>query len=189
MKAFPTRLFYEAGRVSRKKPCRWAANDWRPFCIRRGALEWLGATRRKHGSVIVAVQPFRFGNPPILHTLPAWVHAMLKRKVPTADTPGKAVQAPLSTKLMLKHQNLVQHLAVSQYDDGTPRRPGLMILFTTGTSWRVVLKDPDTNGKLVVTQETLDEVLSAADLLLGSPDTMWEIDQYASPKRKGGGKK
>lgn len=189
MKSFPTRLFLVADRVRRYKPRRWAPTAWQPWCVRCGDLEWLGATRRKVGSVVVAVQPYRFGSPPILHTFPQWVVTMQKRKVPTGDSAGKMPQASLSTKVLLKYQNLVQHLALSQYDDGSPRSPGVLILFATGTSWRCVIKDPDTTAKLVITQESLDELLGAADLLLGSPDTMWEIDQYTPSSRKGGKRK
>lgn len=189
MKIFPTRLMPARGRVGRFKPRRYAPSSWQPFVIRQGEWEFLGVTRRGMGSVILTCQPYRFGSCPLLTGLPQWVVDMQKRKVPDSGTPGKLPQAALGTKVLLKFQNLVQHLAVTQYDDGSPRTAGTLILFTNGVVWRAVLKDPDTSSKLVVSQETLDDLLNAAEMLLGSPDTMWEQDQYAVTVSKGRGKK
>lgn len=109
---------------------------------------------------------------------------MIRRKVVAPDGEAVIVGASTMSKLLLKCPNVVQHCSVAVYDDGKEREPGTLIVFTRGKQWTVLAKDPDTGSKLVVTQDTIDEALLGLDLLLGSPDTQWERDDYARSGRK-----
>jgi len=95
--------------------------------------------------------------------------------------------AALESVLFGKLQAIVSHLAITQYDDGSPRKPGWVTIKTLGAAWVVEAKDPDSCCKLSVVQNTLDDALAALCLLLESDEAPWEPDawlQDRKPKKK-----
>jgi hypothetical protein len=83
---------------------------------------------------------------------------------------------------------VVAHLAVTRYDDGTPRRPGWITVSAQGAVWRVVAKDPDAGASLMSTGNSVDDALALMELLLGAEDAPWEVDPYLTQSRRGGRK-
>jgi len=95
--------------------------------------------------------------------------------------------AALESELLAKHHALIAHCAVSKYDDGDPRKPGWFTVKTMGSAWVVEVKDPDTCARLVVVQQTFDDALTLANLLLESEEAPWEPDPWlarASTEKK-----
>lgn len=121
--------------------------------------------------------------PPVVYRTPEIV--MKKRTGSAASSPGDGPShlAPLLTKNLEKLPNLVLHCCVTKYDDGDPRVPGWLSVRTQGSAWVVTLKDPDTATQMQCLGNTLDDALALADLMAGSEDAPWEIDQWA--KRMG----
>lgn len=97
--------------------------------------------------------------------------------------------APLESTVLSKLHNLVKHVAIVKYDDGTPRTPGTWMLKTMGIAYVVVVKDPDACAQLQCTGATVDDALSMADLLLGSEDAPWEVDSWALARQPKGKRK
>jgi len=110
---------------------------------------------------------------------PEWI--MKKKTVgQRADGASAATHlAPIESDFWSRLPNLLSHVAVTRYDDGTSRMPGSIIIKTVGSSWVLVLKDPDGACQMQCLGNTLDDALILADLLLGSEEAPWEVDQWA----------
>lgn len=116
---------------------------------------------------------------------------MKKRTVPSGGSSGEGPKhiAGVESRVFDKLHQLVSHCAVTQYDDGTPRKPGWFTVKTMGSAWVVQVKEPDTALSMQCTAQSLDDALSLADLLLGSDDAPWEPDAFLrrqdGPRKKG----
>jgi len=113
---------------------------------------------------------------------------MKKKKQPGLPSDAQHVAA-LESGIFQKLHPLVAHCAVSKYDDGDQRKPGWFTVKTLGAAWVVEVKDPDTCARLVVVQQTLDDALMLASVLLESEEAPWEPDPWlakaqAEKKRK-----
>ncbi len=102
------------------------------------------------------------------------------RKVKLGEVPAGqgAHLVPLESTVFGRLQALVMHCGVLQYDDGSPRRPGWIVIKTLGSSWVVEVKDPDACARLTVVERTLDDALALACVLLESDQAPWEKDQW-----------
>lgn len=114
---------------------------------------------------------------------------VIKRRKQAADGQPVTHLAPMETNLLANHLALVTHCAATQFDDGTPRKPGWFTVRTRGSAWEVEIKDPETCSRLVVIQQTIDDVLALAVVLLDAEDAPWERDpwlqqQAAKSKKK-----
>lgn len=95
--------------------------------------------------------------------------------------------APMETEVLRDHMPLIEHMATTQYDDGSPRQPGWVTIQTYGRTWTVSVKDPDTCLSFRCIGESLDEALEMAALLLGAEEAPWEPDPWlrrAATERK-----
>lgn len=104
-----------------------------------------------------------------------------------ADVPHlAAVESNVFANLM----GLVNHCAITRYDDGDPRKVGWITLKTYGSAWQVEAKDPDTCCRLTVVENSLDNALGLLNMLLESEEAPWEPDQWlqqqAAKNRKKG---
>ncbi len=91
---------------------------------------------------------------------------------------GASHLAAMETNVFSKLSSLAAHVAVTRYEDGTPRRPGWFTVKTLGAAWVVQVKDPDSCCQLQTTSQTLDDALALADLLLSSEEAPWEPDPW-----------
>jgi len=105
---------------------------------------------------------------------------MKKKSVPNVAgaTNGPTHLAAVESDLLQKCPELVKHCCVTRYEDGEPRKPGWFTVKTMGSAWVVQVKDPDSCLSLSATQQTLDDALCLADLLLGSTEAPWEPDAF-----------
>lgn len=108
------------------------------------------------------------------------------KKVKLADRASVRHLAAMETELFRDLLPIIEHLALLQYEDGSPRQGGFLMLWTEGSSWRVLLKDKDAGAKLPLVGRTVDEVLGLLALHLGADDCPWEPDSTA---RQGGATK
>jgi hypothetical protein len=135
-------------------------------------------SERGHGITAVAVvdrdvpvQPFGY------LSLFQEVLVMKKKKPQAASTDAQHL-APVESMILGRHQALVNHAAITKYDDGDPRQVGWWTVKTLGSAWVVEVKDPDTAMRLVVIQATADDALTLAALLLDSEEAPWEPDPW-----------
>lgn len=113
----------------------------------------------------------------------------VKRRLKTADAPNTLHLAAVESDILGKHLPLVQHCSHTQYEDKTPRKPGWITIKTMGSAWVVEVKDPDSCSRLTVVQQTLDDALTLASVLLESEEAPWEADPWLkqqSTKKKVG---
>lgn len=86
--------------------------------------------------------------------------------------------AALETVLFGDRLSLVEHMALLQYEDGTPRLPGWITMKTQGAAWQVQVKDPDSCSSFAAVAPTLDGAIDTACLLLACDDAPWEADKW-----------
>lgn len=107
----------------------------------------------------------------------------MKKKKSAATVSDARHLAAVESVMFSGHQSLVSHCCVTKYDDGDVRQPGWWTVKTMGSAWVVEVKDPDTAARLVVVQQTLDEALTLAALLLESEEAPWEPDQWLAQQK------
>jgi len=106
------------------------------------------------------------------------------RKVKVSQRSTVKNLAPLQTLYLKEVQSVVDALAMLQYDDGTPRQPGYLGIWTNGSTWVVRISDKDADAQLTAEGRSLDEALDTLDVLLGTEDAPWE--PVARRRKKGG---
>lgn len=111
----------------------------------------------------------------------------MKKKQIVAHMPDATHLAAMESEMFREMMSIVEHLAVTRYEDGEPRKPGIIILCTRGSAYQAIVKDNDTDLCFTAAGKTLDEALETAALYLGTESAPWEVDQYA--KRQRGKKK
>jgi len=109
---------------------------------------------------------------------------MMKKKRKASDTPQAKHLAAVESNVFKDLLSLVEHCAVTQYEDGDSRKPGWFTVRTFGSTWQIEIKDPDTLQMMRVTQPSLDDALMLAALLLSSEDAPWEADTWAQQQAK-----
>jgi len=166
-------------RLGRARPCRWTPRRKTLFHVFWGCIRlsvwyrpWRGfylaaVTWADRQESVVVPQPVTKG------------HRVKKRKPGGSSTDAVALHlAPIESNVFAKLFNLVQHCAVTRYDDGESRQPGWFTVKTAGSAWVVQVKDPDSCCSLQAIGNTLDDALALADLLLGADDAPWEVDRF-----------
>ena len=113
----------------------------------------------------------------------------MKRRSQATEARDVVHLAAVESDLFSKLQPLVNHCSHTQYEDKSSRKPGWFTIKTMGSAWVVELKDPDSCSRLVVVQQTLDDALTLASVLLESDEAPWEPDPWlkgaeAKAKRK-----
>ena len=162
----------------RRKPCRWMPKNLTAWVITIRGVEV--TLQSKAGVGITAWSLVRDGE--VLSFwggITFWGDFMAKRRVPRAV--GAEVPAHLAaveTNLFGKLVPLVLHCCETRYEDGTARTPGWWTLKTMGSAWVIEVKDPDTCSRLVVIQQSVDDCLNLASVLLESEEAPWEPDPW-----------
>lgn len=161
-----------------RRPRRWFTRDWSACMVRVGVLYLKLAFRRGYGITCWSFEKDGY-------SVPMWpglswygdLLAMKRRKASEAAASAPHL-APVESNVFAKLMALVEHCAATKYDDGEARKPGWFTVRTRGSAWEVEIKDPDTACRLVVVQQTLDDALALAQVLLETEDAPWEPDQW-----------
>lgn len=103
---------------------------------------------------------------------------LMKRRTQVSDDKGVLHLAAVESSILSKLHPLVAHCSHTQYEDKSPRKPGWWTVKTMGSAWVVEVKDPDSCSRLVVVQQTLDDALTLASVLLESEEAPWEPDPW-----------
>lgn len=96
------------------------------------------------------------------------------KKVKLSEKSSVKHLAALETEFLRDVLPVVEALGMLQYDDGAPRQPGYLGIWTSGSAWMVRLTDKDADAQLTCEGRTLDEALGLLALLLGAEDAPWE---------------
>lgn len=161
-----------------RRPRRWSGKNWQGYFLKLGVLQLHLASKRGFGISIWAVQKEGF-------SFPWWPGAewygdmaSMKKRKPADASSAVPHLAALESNVFSKLHALVKHCAVTQFDDGDARKPGWWTVRTRGSAWEVEVKDPETCSRLVVIQQTLDDALALASVLLEADDAPWEPDPW-----------
>jgi len=175
-------LFYRGNRWIGKRPTRW---------MPLGKVEYQLLTR-DHRLVIESL-PFR-GSFLIARYTKTWglragdgvLLAVFRRpsvkKVNLANKSAVRHLAALETECCREMMPVVEALGMLQYDDGSPRQPGYLGVWTSGSVWVARMTDKDAGAHLTAEGRTLDEALQLLSLLLGAEDAPWEPMSRRKPK-------
>lgn len=90
---------------------------------------------------------------------------------------------PMESKVLHRFLALRQFLSARSYEGGGVRLPGKMWLDGGASGYSITLKDVDQALQITVRAGTLDDVFSAAELVLGAENAPWEVDQYQAERR------
>jgi len=108
----------------------------------------------------------------------------VKKKTAAAASGPERHLAAVESEILRDHLAIIEHLAVTQYDDGDPRQPGWITIRTQGRAWVCDVKDPDSACSFRILATTVDELLESVQELLNSENSPWEPDQYLKSKSK-----
>lgn len=174
----PPRLFRRRGRGRPGRPRKWLAKDWGEWKVTVGKAELLLFGRKGFG---ISGWSLTWGET----SLPLWGDdlnygdvAMRKRKPREAGEVVPPHLAAVESNLFAALLPLVSHCADTRYDDGTARVPGWWTVKTMGSAWVIEVKDPDTCSRLVIVQQSFDDALALASVLLESEEAPWEPDPW-----------
>lgn len=108
------------------------------------------------------------------------------KKVKVGDRSSVKHLAALESEMFREHLSVVEVLALLQYDDGTPRQPGYLGMWTQGATWFVRVTDKDAEAQITAEGRTAEEAWDNLALSLSLDSPPWEPCQR---RRKGTGQK
>lgn len=170
--------FYRGNRWIGRRPGRWLPRAVCTFEVLTRDRKFVMAVRPFRGICRVAVWSHQFGGSAFVPQLLGRSEWPVMKKVKREDRASVKNLAALETEVLREHLALVEHCCCLQYEDGTPRQPGWVILRTSGAAWQVTVKDPDSASSFTVVDKTVDGALGNAALLLGCEEAPWEPDAY-----------
>lgn len=140
-------------------------------------IDWMGKTG--YGIVPVAVTRLD-GSSVVL-----WSVGEMKkgRRMKKKKEPGTNIAlrhlAAMETEYLKDLMPIVEHLAVTQYEDGDARKTGSITIETYGSVWQIRVKDHDSLQEMKVQAKTLDEALLNLAIYMSSEDAPWMPDEWA----------
>lgn len=108
---------------------------------------------------------------------------MTVKKVKLSERSTVKHLAALESEYLRDNLAVIEALALLQYDDGSPRQPGYLGVWTNGSAWVVRITDNDANAQLTAEGRTLDEALDVLTMHLGAEEAPWE--PLSRRKKKG----
>lgn len=91
--------------------------------------------------------------------------------------------AEMESEILAKCFPLVQHCAVTRYEDGTVREPGEFKVRAQGASWEIQVVDYAGKAFFRVTAVKLDDAFAMACLLLETASAPWEVAKWLHKPR------
>jgi len=177
-------VFYRGNRWIGKRVCRWAPMGTYSFWVLTGTGYLRIASRPYRGLLVTEGWSFGASGSPARGTR-LWTRWRTDvKKVKLSDRASVKHLAAMETEYLKDSLAVVEHLAMLQYEDGTPRQTGYLGVWSVGMTWFVRIQDKDADASLTCEGRTLDEALDNLTLQLGSENAPWEPNQRK--KRKGG---
>jgi hypothetical protein len=175
--------------IAWRKPARWLGRRWTWRYLMLGRVGWEVVSKAGWGHTVTVLNVEGVRVPLFNLSYVGDLYQMIKRKVVGGGDGESKASADGTSKLFLRFPAILAHCTLTRYEDGTPREPGWITLRTEGQMWRCDVKDPDTASRLTVRQTTLDDLLSAVNVLLGDAETKWEPDQWLKQNKPKGKRK
>jgi hypothetical protein len=93
-----------------------------------------------------------------------------------APLPGESV-------VLKRFPLLCQFLAVTKYDDGTPRLRGRVWFESDAIAYVITLMEPTACARVRLRGASIDDTLALAEKHLSIENAPWEVDQYARDRQ------
>lgn len=173
---------------SGKRPCRWMPKGRARFYVlfedRVFRLDF-----QQRAGICVTASGRRSDSPiPWGPWRREWSTPSMKKKTLQAGKQDAKHLAALESTLFADLLPLIEHMAVTKYEDGDSRIPGWITIKVQGAAWIVQVKDPDAAVGFQAIADTLDKALSTAALMLACDEAPWEPDAWLAQKKKTGKK-
>lgn len=177
-------------RRSPYRPTQWSSpkcEGW--LVLRLVSREWSVRVRPIQGWAVLSSWPVGVPDEVVKYPDPfpgRW--SMFKRLV-QADGPVLRPALSAETRTLGKLSMLVAFIRDTAYEDGSARQPGYFWFTNRWSAYEVILFDPDSCSRLVVTASTIDDTLALAEAALRAPEAPWVLDQYMVDRAAKKGKK
>jgi len=148
------------------------------FWIVKGDEKFLVDFIPYKGYAVVGLAPRHFAYVGTADFMYQWERASMKKKAPSSGGSGARHMAAMETALFAQHLPILEHLAITSYEDGDPRTTGYITLSTRGAAWHVAVKDPDSMMSFNLTSMAFDKLLDDLALILGCEEAPWEPDSW-----------
>lgn len=102
----------------------------------------------------------------------------MKKKLVGSGGPAPRHLAAMESALFTQHMALLEHMALTAYEDGDARQPGFITLRTLGSAWVFDVKDPDTGLSFRILDQQFDKGLDLVQLLLACDEAPWTKDPF-----------
>jgi len=171
-------LLYDNGKWKRKRVHQVLPRYEKWFYFRRGHHLLLLHWAPHQGIWLVAERiGSEFSDPHTVTPRPEKKMPIKRRPGPTAG-PAHMPEAKVTSVILAKLPALREWMVATTFDDGSARESGKLSLEIYGTSWCLMLRDPNNGLRLPVRGEDLDKTLLLAEQLLGVEEAPWERDNW-----------
>lgn len=165
-------------RLHIRRPWQWARKGSYNFEIQVNRVRFLLTSIPFKGTCCIARYNDYQGerNRPVADVVTEYPSMAIKKR----ESKAKDIKhlAQVESRIFEGLLSLVEHMALMQYEDGTPRLPGWVTIKSQGAAWAVQIKDPDSCCSFTAVGPTLDAACETAALLLACDDAPWEADKW-----------
>lgn len=174
---------YSHTRWCGKRPRKWLPWGRQTYSLLTRDWEYVISALPFRGQCIIGVKRKTWGRAPGDGVVVQMRERPSVKKVKIGQASAVRHIAAMESEVLRDHLAIVEFLALLQYEDGSPRQPGYVGIWTQGSAWVVRASDKDADAALTCEGRTLDEALSLLAMLLGAEDAPWEPSSQR--KRKG----
>jgi len=146
--------------------------------LRRGNLVFTLTSKPWHGIAVVGCLKMGKGSIPEDKPQRVWEFPTMKKKQAAGDDAAVRHIVAMESNYLAQLLPLVEHMAVTRYDDGDARMAGWVTIKTQGAAWVVQIKDPDSGNSFQVVDASLDKALEGASLMLACDAAPWSADPF-----------
>lgn len=182
-------VFVYRFRLHSKRPCRFLPRGRGHFFVFFKNWKYRVDFLPFKGMCVTGREPRDYGLAVTTRGAVHWEIPSMKRRDVKLQGADVKHLAAMETNLFQDLLPLVEHCAVRQYDDGSPRETGWLTIKTQGAAWVVQVKDPDAAVSFTAIADSLDKALQSAALLLACEEAPWEADGFLAAQKARRGKK
>lgn len=171
------------------KPCRWVRKG-KHFYNVECRKKWFRLTWQSYFGYYVSGH-YAKGAHPLLGHVPITVMERPEMGIRKRESKLRDLKhlAAVESSLFSNHMSLIEHCALLQYEDGSPRLPGWISMASQGAAWTLTIKDPDSVSSFRAVAPTVDAAFDLAAMLLAADDAPWEADKWLAEAAKRNSKK
>lgn len=165
---------YRGNRWVGERPGRWLPMGVCRFSVLTGNRRYVMRAMPFRGIGVVEVRSWAWGPGNYDDRLIERRERCSVKKVKVADRATVKHLAALESEMFREHLPIIECLAMLQYNDGSPREPGYLGMWTQGATWFVRVTDKTGEAQMTAEGRTAEEAWDTLSVLLGSEQPPWE---------------